>query len=377
MINVSKLYCGLAGTSDRLRYQSNSRAPVVVYNCTTKCNLKCLHCYSYNQSDTNRLSTIEAKQLLKQLADYNCPVVLFSGGEPLLHPNIFELLTESVHLNLRTVLSTNGTLINSETAKHLADIGINYVGISIDGAEKTHDKFRNAPGSFAAAMKGFENCKKAGLKTGLRFTITPYNYSEIEAVFDIAAKTEIRRICFYHLIHTGRAENITASLSDTQTRQAMDTILKRTRLAVSKNSVDEVLTVGNHADGPYILLKLLAERNPLAVLCEKLLRDNGGNKVGQKIAAISADGNVYPDQFWQNYSLGNIKEKPFAQIWSSDNNPVLKMLRDKKTFADKRCKKCKWFELCRGNFRFNGNDYKIENWHLEPPCYLTDLETGD
>ena len=208
MINISKLYCGLAGESDNLRYSApDSFGPVVVYNCTEKCNLKCLDCYSSSEQNNrnNELSTAEAKRLMLQLAEMNSPVVLFSGGEPLLRNDLFELLAEAKRLGLRTVVSTNGTLIDSPIADKLAGVGVSYVGISIDGEEQFHDRFRGAKGSFKAAVAGIENCKKAGIKTGLRFTMTKANAEQIPAVFELATSTNVRRICFYHLIETGRA----------------------------------------------------------------------------------------------------------------------------------------------------------------------------
>ena len=389
MINISKLYCQLAGQSDNLRYaRGNSSGPVVVYNCTAKCNLKCLHCYSSSEFNeySNELNTVEAKQLLRQLAQVKCPVVLFSGGEPLLRNDLFELLAEAKKLTLKTVISTNGTLINSAIAGKLVGVGVSYVGISIDGEEKFHDKFRQVKGSFKKAITGINSCKKTGIKTGLRFTITKTNCEQIPVVFDIAASTNVRRICFYHLIRTGRAKELDGQIpTPQQTRHAVDTIIEKTREFVQKKLVDEVLTVGNHADGPYILLKLTPqtagnvrvtsdERRETAL---QLLLTAGGNKTGEKIGCVSWDGNVYPDQFWRNYSFGNIKNKTFKQIWENSTEPVLKKLRNKSKFADKRCLKCKWFDLCKGNFRFLSSDPAEENWRLEPACYLTDEEISD
>ncbi|MDD5064363.1 MAG: radical SAM protein [Phycisphaerae bacterium] len=378
MINISKLYCGLAGESDHLRYaQHNSFGPVVAYNCTSRCNLNCLHCYSSSTSGlgSDELTTTEAKQLLHQLAEANCPVILFTGGEPLLRDDLFELLAEAKQLSLRTVISTNGTLIDSAAAKKLAEVGVRYVGISIDGEESFHDKFRQSNGCFKAALTGIANCQKTDLKTGLRFTITKQNAEQIPAVFDIAAEASIRRICFYHLVKAGRAKNLDEFiLTPQQTRNAIDTIIEKTGEFVQKKLVDEVLTVGNHADGPYLLLKMNAEANPLYEKAEQLLLTNGGNKTGEKIACIGWDGSVHPDQFWRNYSLGNIKNKPFKEIWNNPAESVLNKLRNKNRFADKRCLKCKWFDLCKGNFRFLGQDPSEKNWLLEPPCYLAEEE---
>jgi MoaA/NifB/PqqE/SkfB family radical SAM enzyme len=263
MINISKLYCGLASESDYLRYgEEKSFGPVVVYNCTPHCNLKCVHCYnsSGTASRAAELSTEEAKKLLGDLADAECPVVLFSGGEPLLRSDIFELLGQAKRLGLRTVLSTNGTLIDSDTAGELAEVGLGYAGISVDGPKVFHDSFRQVTGSFTATMAGIENCKKAGIKTGLRFTITKANACHVPAVFEIAASAGVRRICFYHLIRTGRAKNLDEqTLTSGQTRQTVDTIIKKTAAFSQEDMVDEVLTVGNHADGPYLLLTMLKE----------------------------------------------------------------------------------------------------------------------
>jgi radical SAM protein with 4Fe4S-binding SPASM domain len=380
MINISKLYCGLAGESDHLRFgQHNSFGPVVAFNCTNRCNLNCLHCYSSStiERDSYELTTAQAKQLLSGFVEANCPVVLFSGGEPLLREDLFELLAEAKRLGLQTVISTNGTLIDSPAADKLAEVGASYVGISIDGEEKFHDNFRQAEGSFKAAVAGIQNCKKANLKTGLRFTITKANSEQIPVVFELAASTNVRRICFYHLIRTGRAKQLDEQLlTPEQTRQVLDTIIKKTDESVRRTLVDEVLTVGNHADGPYLLLKMTREKNQRYEKARELLLANGGNKIGEKIASVSWNGNVYPDQFWWNYSLGNVKDKTFKEIWGNSNEPVLNKLRKKSRFADKRCLRCKWFDLCKGNFRFLGPQSNAEYWLNEPACYLTDEEIG-
>ncbi len=378
MINISKLYCGRGGESDALRYSAaDSAGPVVVYNCTSKCNLKCLHCYSFSQANrcADELDTAQAKKLLLQLTEVNCPVVLFSGGEPLLREDLFELLVEAKRVGLRTVISTNGTLIDSAVADRLAQAGVSYAGVSIDGDEKFHDQFRASKGSFKAALTGIENCQKTGIKTGLRFTITKSNAGQIPFVFELAASTGARRICFYHLIRTGRAKKLNGqTLTPQQTRQAVDAIIEKTKEFVKKDLVDEVLTVGNHADGPFLLLKMLKENNTNFKTARKLLLANGGNRTGEKIGCVSFNGSVHPDQFWHNYSLGNTRDKTFKAIWENPDEPVLKKLRNKSKFADIRCLKCRWLDLCKGNFRFLGPDPADKNWLLEPACYLADQE---
>ncbi len=377
MINVSKLYCGQAGQSDYLRYSlDDTTGPVVVYNCTNRCNLRCSHCYSSSADAplTSELNTKQALDLIDQLAEINCPVVLFSGGEPLLRDDLFELLNHANRTGLRTVLSTNGTLIDESTAEKIAAANVSYVGISIDGDKKFHDRFRQAEGSFQKALDAIKNCAKFNLRTGLRFTITKLNAEFIPYIFDLAASLGIRRICFYHLIRVGRAvafEELV--LKPAETRKAIDTIIEKTNEYVAKNLVDEVLTVGNHCDGPYILLKLQKQTQKFKQ-AQQLLQINGGNRIGEKLFCIGPAGNIHPDQFWRNYSLGNIKEQSLKQIWQNPDEPVLKKLQDKRNFADKRCLSCTFFNLCKGNYRFLVADPADGNWLNEPPCYLTDNE---
>ena len=380
MINISKLYCDLAGDSDDLRYHKpQTFGPIAVFNCTARCNLRCLHCYSSSDPTCARdeLSTEQAKAFLAQLPAANVPVVLFSGGEPLLREDLFELMAEARRLKLRTVISTNGTLITPDVAQRLAQTELSYVGISLDGQEPFHDKFRQVPGSFRKAIQGMENCRAAGLRTGLRFTITKANSPQVLPIFDIAVETGIRRICFYHLIPSGRASDLNEQApAPKQSRMTVATIVDETREMADKGLVDEVLTVGNHADVPYVLVRMRRENHPGFEQARQLLLSNGGNRVGEKIACISWDGTVYADQFWRNYPLGNVTKRPFAEIWSDETDPVLHKLRHKDTFADPRCLKCQWFALCKGNYRFLGEDSSDANWRNEPPCYLTDREIG-
>ncbi|MBN2455678.1 MAG: radical SAM protein [Sedimentisphaerales bacterium] len=378
MINVTKLYFGVAGQSDQLRYGSeNDTGPVVVYNCTARCNLNCAHCYSSSGlgGQGDELNTNQAKELLCQLSDYNCPVILLSGGEPLLREDLLELIAQARRLGIRVVLSTNGTLIDKDTANRLADAGTSYVGVSIDGQEQFHDEFRTSKGSFKAAVRAIENCRDVGIKTGLRFTITRANSEQIPDVFDIAKNIGVRRICFYHLIRTGRASKLSGlSLGASETRRAMDVIIEKTGELVGQDLVDEVLTVGNHCDGPYLLIKMASEKNKRYQQVRELLLANGGNRTGEKIACISWAGSVHPDQFLLNYSLGNIKVNSFRQIWDNPNEPVLQKLRNKTKFRAKRCSRCKWFDLCKGNYRFLALDARDKNWVNEPSCYLRDDE---
>jgi radical SAM protein with 4Fe4S-binding SPASM domain len=330
------------------------------------------------QEADDTLTTAQAKDLLAQLKHAGCPVVLFSGGEPLLREDIFEVLAEARRLGLRTVISTNGTLIDATMAKRLKELEVGYVGISIDGPEAFHDAFRQVPGCFDAALQGMQQCRSAGLKTGLRFTMTRDNIRHVPFVFDLAVSQNVRRICFYHLIRTGRAVCLhEESPGIDQTRQALDVIIEQTQQHVQAGQIDEVLTVDNHADGPYLLLRMQQEGHSRVDQATQLLAHAGGSRVGTGIMSVGWDGQVYADQFWREYPLGNVTQRTFAEIWHRNNDPVLMKIRAKDTWAHPRCRSCKWFSLCKGNYRFLGPDPGQEHWINEPACYLTDQEIAD
>ena len=141
--------------------------------------------------------------MIDDLASFGSPVLLFSGGEPLMRPDLTELLQYAVSRGMRAVISTNGTLITKEKADAFQRIGLSYVGISLDGMQATHDRFRGMPGAFRATMLGLRNCQEAGLKVGVRFTINRHNVADIPAIFDLLEAEDIPRCCFYHLVYSG------------------------------------------------------------------------------------------------------------------------------------------------------------------------------
>lgn len=390
MIGISKLYCGTVEPSDALRYGrqskelpshllqfSKDKKPVVVWNITQQCNLKCIHCYAHAKMtrQNNELSTDEGKALIDDLSNMGAPVLLFSGGEPLMRKDLPELAAYAVKKGMRAVISTNGTLIDFKTAKTLKDIGLSYVGISLDGTRDINDQFRGVIGAFDDAMRGIKNCQDAGIKVGLRFTINKFNVNEIPALFDMLEEREIPRICFYHLVYAGRGSNlIYDDLTLGETRQAVDLIIDRTRILHDKGIDKEVLTVDNHADGPYLYLRLLRENSSRAAEVLELLEMNEGNNSGRGIGCISWDGSVHADQFWRHYSFGNVRERPFSEIWHDLSNPLMNRLKNKKAYVKGRCARCRWLNVCGGNFRVRAEAVSGDIWAPDPACYLADEE---
>lgn len=378
MIGISKLYCGMTRPIDHLRYgQDAHRKPVVVWNTTRQCNLNCVHCYaqSSNKSYPNELTNDEAKALVKDLADFEVPVLLFSGGEPLLRHDLIELAQLASDSEIRCVLSTNGTLITPSIAQKLKTAGMSYVGVSIDGISETNDKFRGTKGAFELATAGIRNSMKAGIKTGLRFTVTKFNYKDIPAIFEFIESERIPRVCFYHLVYAGRASTIVKNdLSHSQTRKFMDYLLKKAEEFNKKGVDTEILTVDNHSDGAYLYMKLKEKDEKSADKAMQLLKLNGGNSSGMGIACVDFNGFVHPDQFWRHCSLGNIRDRKFSEIWNYNTEPVLKALRQRKAHLKGRCKTCRFLDICNGNFRVRAEAVYGDVWMPDPACYLTDKE---
>jgi 12,18-didecarboxysiroheme deacetylase len=390
MIGISKLYCGTVEPSDALRYGRHSgnlpshllqfskdKRPVVVWNITRACNLKCVHCYAHatEGSTSDELSTAEGKRLIDDLAAFGAPVLLFSGGEPLVRKDLPELAAYAVGKGMRAVISTNGTLINPKMAQTLKEIGLSYVAISLDGMEPVNDHFRGVKGAYRKALEGIRNCQAAGIKVGLRFTINKQNVKEIPGIFDLLESMDIPRVCFYHLVYAGRGtEMVKDDLTHEETRKAVDLIIDRTQALHAKGIAKEVLTVDNHADGPFLYMRLLREDPKRAAEVLELLEMNEGNNSGRGIGCVSWDGNVYADQFWRHHSFGNVRQRPFSEIWTAPEDPLLLQLKEKKKYVQGRCAGCRWLDVCGGNFRVRAEAVSGNVWAPDPACYLTDEE---
>ena len=380
MISFSRLACDCAEAGDRVRYRSGEfpgLCRVVVWNVTQRCNLRCRHCYaSCDGSIGDELSFDEGCALLDDLAASGVQVVLLSGGEPLMHPRILDLIDHAAAVGLRPVLSTNGMLITPAIAAHLAGAGLGYVGISLDGGRETHNAFRRSDDAYDGALQGIRNCRAAGLKVGLRFTLTRANQAELPAVFDLLEQEELPRICVYHLAYAGRGVGLSDEDQDhAQMRETLTWLLARTRGLHAAGNPVEVLTVDNHADGAWLVLQLQAEGDEAgAERVAALLRRGGGNASGERIGCISWDGTVYPDQFWRDAPVGNIRERPFSEIWKDPATPLLPQLRERERHLNPRCAQCRFFELCRGNLRVRAEAASGDRWGEDPACYLTDAE---
>ena len=387
MLSLTKMLTGEAYYGDELRYTnhahaqkngvSEGRGPVVAWNYTRSCNLKCIHCYSRSENlkYENELTTEEALKVIDDLAEFRVPALLFSGGEPLSRKDFFTLAGHAISKGIHVTLSTNGTLITPEIARKIKDLGVSYVGISLDGLPKTNDKFRGVAGAGERALQGVRNCRAVGQRVGFRFTLNRYNVSEVDDILNLMEQEDVDRICFYHLVYSGRGSEIQkADLSHAETRQILDRIIDRTLDFHQRGCTREVLMVDNHADGVYLYLKY-RDRDPArAAYILNLLKKNGGNRSGMAFANIDSVGNVHPDQFTQQHSLGNVKERKFGDIWTDVSNPLMAGLKNRQPLLDDRCKSCSWLNMCNGNFRSRGESVNGDFWGFDPACFLTDEE---
>ncbi len=388
MISITKLLFKRDYFGDGLRYTADAAAtksgttagkgPVVVWNSTKTCNLKCRHCYMEADAKkyADELTTAEARKFIDDLAEFNVPVLLFSGGEPLMRQDFFTLADYAAQKGLRPTLSTNGTLITRDVARRIKDIGVGYVGISLDGLAKVNDKFRGVVGAFDKAMRGIENCVAVGQRVGLRFTINKHNFNELDKIFDFIEAKEINRVCFYHLVYSGRGNAmIDEDVTCAESRRALDTIIARTRDFEARGLDKEILTVDNHCDGPYMYLKALSAGDEQgAAQIKKYISLNGGNRSGIAFGEVDPWGFVHPDQFTQHHTFGNVRERKFGDIWQDTTNPIMAGLKERKPLLKGRCAACRFLACCNGNFRTRAEAKTGDFWASDPACYLTDEE---
>ncbi len=392
MLGVTRLLCGTTTPGDALRYgrrtadmpahllhYSEDKKPIVVWNLVRRCNLRCVHCYSdsKNEDYPGELTHEEGRRLIEDLAAFQVPTLLFSGGEPLMRPDLFELAEYARALGLRTVLSTNGTLITQEMAEAIKSVGFSYVGVSIDGIGERHDRIRGRKGAFEEAVAGIRNCRMLGIRVGLRFTVHKLNVDQLPQIFKLLEDEDIPRLCVYHLAYAGRGDRMQRTdLEPPETRLVVDKIFAAAQDFHNRGIEKDILTVDNHTDNVYLYLKLKQEEPERAEEARQMLEWNGGNQSGIAIACIDNQGYVHPDQFSWHYSLGNVKQRKFADMWTDKSDPVMNILKDRYDRLKGRCGGCRYKAMCNGNLRVRAERYWLDWLAPDPACYLSDEEIG-
>ncbi len=383
MLDITRLLDDGFDPAGHLRYGHSGqkpRRPVVVWTLTQSCNLKCIHCYADAVAGrvSGELTTGEVADIMAQLSEVGVAALLLSGGEPLVRGDIFEIASMASEMGIPTTLSTNGTLIDGKMAERIKLAGFRYVGISLDGLEMRNDLFRGARGAFRRALAGIRNCREVGQKVGLRLTLTRHTVGDLPGIFRLIEDEGIERVCFYHLVYSGRGRGIReAALSPGEVRTAVEAIFQQAWRWLQEGCRIEVLTVDNHADGPF--LYLWARRNLDSQRAERirsLLARNGGNNSGVALVHIDNFGKVHPDQFTWGQVVGDLRRQTFREIWLEPGHPLLWQLRDRRSLLPQRCQGCPFLEMCNGNFRARAWGYTGDFWGMDPGCYLSHEELG-
>lgn len=353
--------------------------PVVIWNLVRRCNLTCRHCYSIS-TDTDfkgELSTGEVFRVMDDLKAYRVPVLILSGGEPLLRPDLFAIARRAKDMGFYVALSSNGTLVDERNIDAIAECDFDYVGVSLDGIDATHDRFRRQEGAFAASLRGIRLCRDHGLKIGVRYTMTRDNAHDLPALLRLVDGEGIDRFYFSHLNYAGRGnKNRGEDAQHLLTRQAME-LLFETCWQYARNGIAKEFTSGNNdADGVYFLHWAGRRFPAVTAHIEAKLRQWGGNASGVNVANIDNLGNVHPDTMWWHHTLGNVRERPFGAIWDDLSDPLMAGLKRHPRAVEGRCGACRHLLLCNGNTRVRAQQLSGNPWAEDPGCYLTDEEIG-
>jgi radical SAM protein with 4Fe4S-binding SPASM domain len=352
-------------------------APVIIWNVCMHCNMTCPHCYAAAVSEPSPtdLSHEEALRLLDEMAACGVKIVIFSGGEPLLRGDLLELMAHAKGLGISPQLSSNGVLVDEAMAARLKQRGVDYVGISVDGLQDFNDDYRGMQGGTEAALRGLRCAKAAGMRTGLRMTLTSRNVAQLPDMVEVAHSVAVDRLYISHLVYSGRGFKVS---DEDLTREVARATLTRLFEIAERNLIAEagtrITTGSNDSDGPF-LLRWVEERYgaEAAAPVEELLVQRGGNSAGERILNIDARGRVHPDQFWRAAVLGDVRKQPFAEILE---HPMREELRDRVERLTGRCAECSYKPICRGSHRERALALYRDPWASDPACVMEDSEIG-
>ncbi len=351
--------------------------PVVIWNLIRRCNLTCKHCYttSADIDFPGELTTPEIYAVMDDLKAFKVPVLILSGGEPLLHPDIFAISQRARDMGFYVALSSNGTLINASNIEQIAAIDYQYIGVSLDGMREAHDKFRQKQGSFDASLAGIRLCRDHGIKAGVRFTLTQDNAHDFGALLQLMDDEDIDKFYLSHLNYGGRGNKNRKDDAEFQlTRNVMDALFEKSLSWEQQGLHREVVTGNNDADAVYFLHWVQRRFPERAEHIRAKLQQWGGNASGVNVAHIDNLGNVHPDTFWWHYGLGNVRKRPFSEIWQDTSDPLMAGLKASPRPLQGRCGSCGYQSICNGNTRVRAQQLTGDFWAEDPGCYLDDQE---
>lgn len=365
----------LARAPARFEGRRAHTVPVVVWNVCLRCPMTCPHCYAGAgpTASDHDLSTPVALRVVDELAEAGVRHVIFSGGEPLLRPDIFELIAHATERGLGAHLSTSGVPLDEVTVRRVVDAGVSYVGVSLDGLAPFNDAWRGYEGGFALASEGLRRCKDAGLRTGLRMTLTSRNRDHLDALLAHARHLGVDRFYVSHLVYAGRGLRLAGDdLSPSESRALLWHLFDVADELAGAPGPTEIVTGGNDSDGP-LLVRWTRDRYGRAAEARvhEVLARRGGNSAGEGVLDIDHRGRVHPDQFWARAVLGDLTRQPFAEVLS---HPLRAELRGRTARLEGRCGGCRFLSLCRGSHRERALAATGNMWASDPACVMRDDE---
>ncbi len=353
-------------------------SPMVIWNITQSCNFSCAHCYlsSVTAKSCDELSEDQALETVRNLHKSGVKYLVLAGGEPLLREDLLPIIYLAKQLDMHVSISTNGTLIENSNVKMLLNAGIDYVGVKMDGSCETHDRLYGAPGTYDKVVRGISLLKSKGIRTGIRFTMSSANISDLNHIFQFAEKYDVERIYLSHLAYRVKGEeNKNSNIPNYRVHKIVECIIAKAVSYIENGSRTEIITGNNEADKVLLTLWMMKKDPATANKLLEMLEGLGGDGAGAHVASIDPWGDVHPDPFMQYINLGNITEKPFSEIWNSDDNTVLNVLRQSPRKIKGRCANCRWIKVCGGNNRDRAWRMTGDFMTCDPACYITDEET--
>jgi radical SAM protein with 4Fe4S-binding SPASM domain len=344
---------------------------IMIWNFTNRCNLLCHHCYSKadaNEKDT--LSFEQIEQTIPKLKRAGVNFVIFSGGEPLIRKDIFDIAKCMKENKIMTYLSTNGMYINDNNVQKIIDT-FNYIGISIDGLEKQHDYFRGQNGSFAKSIEAIKRIQAHGGNAGIRFTLTKETEASFYDMFDLVEELNVNKFYISHLVYSGRGlDNLSIDISKEKRREYVEFIINKAFEYYEKGKNIDLVT-GNMEMDAVMLLKTFENKHPtFAQALKKKLIAWGGNSAGNRLGNMDWLGNVKPDPFFPT-TIGNYLQTDFDELWLDENNALLNKLRQSPRAIEGKCENCDYLNICNGGSRSRAYAISGNLWDEDPSCYLT------
>ncbi|RUM75101.1 MAG: radical SAM/SPASM domain-containing protein [Sulfurovum sp.] len=349
---------------------------IAIWNFTNRCNLSCLHCYSKADLDAvDTLTTDDIMDTLPKLKANGIKFLIFSGGEPLTRKDIYEIAAQCKALGIVTYLSTNGLYVKKSNAKQILDT-FDYIGISIDGSEEVHDRFRGLEGSFKESMKAVDLLNSYGqTKVGIRFTLTKDTYDDLQFIFELAQRHHIPKIYISHLVYSGRGlENLEMDLSKEQRIKAVNYIIDKAFEYYENGTDIEIVTGNMEMDAILFYDRFVLKYPQYTEQMKQRLVEWGGNAAGRKLLNIDSEGYVKPDPFFP-VNVGNILNQDFSDIWTKEPTALLKQLRVHPRVLEGKCKNCRYLNICNGGSRSRAYAIYGDMWAEDPSCYLSEDKT--